>query len=74
MSVAPHQCSGLLGVFTECQDCGWTSEARNAMGNGARHAKSTGHHVTVEQTIAVAYNCTVDHAALKGRAPHEAGS
>lgn len=64
---APHRCSGLLGITAECQTCGWSSEARNAMGNAARHAQATGHFVTVEQTISVAYNCTVDHAAARGR-------
>lgn len=58
---APHQCSGLTHVFAECQTCGWQSAARNAMGNGARHAQATGHHVTVEQVILVGFNCTHDH-------------
>lgn len=73
MSAAPHRCSGLLGVVAECRDCGWESEARNAMGNAAQHAERTGHHVVVEQAISVGFNCTTDHAALRGKAPHEAG-
>lgn len=48
--------SGLLGVQAECYTCGWTSEAKNAAGNAARHAKATGHEVSVEQTIGVIYN------------------
>ena len=48
--------TGLLGVIAACRDCGWNSEARNALGNAAQHAKRTGHHVVVEQTISVSYN------------------
>jgi len=62
---ATHKCSGLLGVLAECRDCGWESAARNAMGNAAQHAARTGHHVSVEQTISVGFNCTVDHAAVR---------
>lgn len=74
MSVKPHRCSGVIHVMAECLECGWTSYARNAMGNAAQHATRTGHHVTVEQAISVGFNCTVDHAALKGKPPHEAGA
>jgi hypothetical protein len=48
---------GLLGVQAECYDCPWRSEARNAMGNAARHADAhPDHTVNVEQTIGVTYN------------------
>jgi len=48
--------SGVLGVIAECRTCGWSSEARNALGNARRHATAHGHHVVVEQTISVSYN------------------
>lgn len=48
--------SGILGASAECRDCGWTTEARNAMGNAKQHADRTGHNVWVEQTIGVSYN------------------
>lgn len=54
MTVTKH--TGLLGVIAECHMCGWSSEARNAMGNAAQHAERTGHEVSVEQTIGVTYN------------------
>lgn len=48
--------TGILGVIAECRDCGWSSEARNAMGNAKQHADRYGHNVWVEQTIGVSYN------------------
>lgn len=48
--------SGLLGVVAECKDCGWVSEANNALGNAAQHARKYGHEVMIEQTIVVIYN------------------
>ena len=63
----------MLGVIAECQTCGWVAESRNAMGLGAQHAERHGHHVAVEQTISVGFNCTVDHDALRGKPPHDVG-
>lgn len=54
MTMTKH--SGLLGVVAECVTCGWESEARNAMGNAAQHAKRYNHEVHVEQTVGVIYN------------------
>lgn len=48
--------TGLLGVDALCRDCPWASEARNALGNAARHADATGHMVVVEQATVVVYN------------------
>lgn len=48
--------SGLLAIWAECRTCGWNSEARNALGNAAQHAKRTGHEVHVEQTIGITWN------------------
>lgn len=48
--------TGMLGVDARCRDCGWASEARNALGNAARHADATGHMVVVEQATVVIYN------------------
>lgn len=48
---------GLLGIIADCEDCPWRSEARNALGNAARHADAyPDHTVHVEQTIGVTYN------------------
>lgn len=49
--------TGILGCTAECLDCGWTSEAKNALGNAARHADAhPDHTVQVEQTLGVTYN------------------
>jgi hypothetical protein len=48
--------SGLLGVYARCATCGWESDARNAMGNAAQHARRSGHEVHVEQTLGVIFN------------------
>jgi hypothetical protein len=49
--------TGVLGTIAQCDDCGWYSEARNALGNAARHADANpDHQVNVEQTIGVTYN------------------
>lgn len=48
--------TGVIAAMAECHDCGWQSEARNAMGNGNQHARRTGHHVTCEQVVSVAWN------------------
>lgn len=47
--------TGLAGVQATCQDCGWESAAKNALGNAARHHDATGHYVMVEQTTLIAY-------------------
>lgn len=47
--------SGLLAVFAECENCGWTTHARNGLGLSAQHHDRTGHVVSVEQTIHVRY-------------------
>lgn len=74
MTVAPHKCSGVTHVYADCQDCEWSSGARNAMGNAARHANAYGHHVTAEQVISVGFNCTADHAKARTMAPDAAGA
>jgi hypothetical protein len=47
--------TGLAHVGAECDGCGWSSTARNAMGNAARHHDATGHTVRVEQVTVVIY-------------------
>lgn len=47
--------TGLLSVRATCRVCGWISEARNALGNAARHYDATKHTVDVDQVIAVTY-------------------
>lgn len=47
--------SGLLGAYSRCIDCGWETEARNAVGNAAQHAERYGHEVISEQTISVSW-------------------
>lgn len=46
--------SGLLDVWAACE-CGWESDARNALANAKRHAVATGHVVTVGQDIGITY-------------------
>lgn len=55
MTYVPRK-SGLLAAFARCPECGWESEARNAVGNAAQHAARTGHTVQAEQTIATIFN------------------
>lgn len=47
--------SGLLGCRAECRACAWSSTARNAIGNAARHHDASGHAVTVEVTRQITY-------------------
>lgn len=61
MEAEPHKCSGILEVMATCRDCGWESEAKNAMGNAARHASRTGHWVDVTQALGVSFNCRSAH-------------
>jgi post-segregation antitoxin (ccd killing protein) len=48
--------TGVLSVLAMCRDCPWQSEARNALGNAARHADAHGHMVVTEQSTVVIYN------------------
>lgn len=40
--------SGTLSRRAECEDCGWTLDAKNAIGVAAQHARRYGHKVRVE--------------------------
>lgn len=48
--------------FARCQGCDWESEARNALGNAARHFNATGHTVTVGIEGGVTYCGPEEHA------------
>jgi hypothetical protein len=49
--------TGISACFAECEDCGWSLEAKNALGNAAIHAdKNPTHTVHVEQVLGVTYN------------------
>lgn len=58
--------SGIIHAEAECQDCGWGTGYRNALGNAAQHAQRTGHTVVADQCISVEYN-------PKGDPPSDAG-
>ena len=47
--------TGLMGVMADCDDCGWHSEYRNALGNAKRHHNATGHTVHIEEHITICY-------------------
>lgn len=38
----------LLNAEAWCDECGWKTEGRNAMGNAAKHYQKSGHFVMVE--------------------------
>lgn len=46
-------------VWAECQDCGWSSRARNAWGTGVQHSRRKQHEVRIE----------VDRVFIYGRRP-----
>lgn len=46
--------SGVVEVSAGCE-CGWSSDAKNALGNAKRHAAAHGHVVTVLQQVSVTY-------------------
>ena len=49
--------SGIVHALGECRDCGQTFDFyKNALALSAKHAKNTGHTVSVEQCISVLYN------------------
>ena len=60
-----------VDAVAECRDCGWGSTARNAHGNGARHAKAHGHKVYVEVSMGVFYGPWPDKDAPKVPKPAE---
>lgn len=71
--------TGILGCLAECEDCGWSLEAKNALANAARHADAhPDHTVHVEQILGVTYNRKTDDEALAAArqcgesAPHAA--
>lgn len=41
--------------YAKCQDCDWSSYARNAQGNAAKHSDHYEHTVSVEVTGGVTY-------------------
>ena len=47
--------SGIGHVAAECRNCDWSSTARNAIGNAARHHDATGHTVVAEQLLSISY-------------------
>lgn len=60
--------TGIMGVQAWCEgrDCGWSSEARNALGNAARHADAhPDHEVHVEQTLGITYNRRSDEQVFE---------
>lgn len=65
--------TGVVEVHAECDDCGWESWAKNAMGNAARHHDATGHVVRVEQVNCVRYggDATLPAPAQPSLAPSE---
>lgn len=52
----------LVEARARCIDCGWETEARNAMGTAARHHKKTGHYVQVELGFAQLFGKPKDEA------------
>lgn len=48
--------TGITHLFMECRDCGWQTGERNGLGLANQHARRTGHHVSGDQCITVAYN------------------
>lgn len=67
--------TGVLDVQADCRDCDWSSEARNALANAARHADAhPDHEVNVEQVLGVTYNRKTDEEVLEaGRRCAETG-
>lgn len=47
--------SSYTDYYAECADCGWQSEAANALANSARHHDATGHRVSCEVRRTVLY-------------------
>jgi hypothetical protein len=47
--------STLAAVSATCSGCAWSTSARNALGNAARHHDRTGHVVSVEEHRQVTY-------------------
>lgn len=47
--------STLAAASAACRGCSWTTSARNALGNAARHHDRTGHVVSVEEHRQVTY-------------------
>ena len=47
--------TGLMHAIAICLDCGWECHTRNAQGLAAQHTDRTGHYVTVESHLTIAY-------------------
>lgn len=67
MAVETDTWRGIAEIVAGCE-CGWSSRAKNAMGNAARHARATGHVVNVLQQLSVTYAPRgMSRAEMKGR-------
>jgi hypothetical protein len=49
-----------------CFTCGWSSQAANALGTGALHARKHGHRVSVEIERTVCYDYEAAPPASEG--------
>ena len=56
-----RHCWRFFDYHALCETCGWTSGARNALGNAARHHDATGHTVSVEVKGHVSYCGDQEH-------------
>lgn len=54
----------VVHVLAVCQNCVWSSDAANALGNAARHHDHHDHHVITEQTVRIDYGTVADPEAL----------
>ena len=48
-----------------CQDCGWQTHGKNALGNAARHHDRTGHTVRTEIRGVVTYPSDAEHDRMR---------
>ena len=49
-----------LRLYAICRDCGWTCEAKNAVGVAAQHARRHEHTVDVEVTRNVRFGPVIE--------------
>jgi hypothetical protein len=55
VAVVRRTSTSLEVVQAICSGCEWSSTARNALGNAARHHDATGHTVVTEQITRITY-------------------
>lgn len=65
--------AGVESVAAECANCGWTDDAKGALGRAARHHDRTGHEVAIRTVTVVVYGNRAAALEAQGQTALEIG-